>query len=268
MDFVDCLVHNALFFALCDPGAVPFSCLSHTGPPDCSGPFLSHSCLSNTPPTADMSSSSRDGPNTSGKECKADLSFLLLFLHRKSKSSCSALSLGPKVFLLNSFCVHTRVWLCLWVSEWMNMPEFVLGYQAMQYRPVCRLQWCCPSWTVPAQSMDALSFPIISSPLHSMPSLYSCLGFSAFFWSVSEDFCLNDPLRTTGPSFVMTSSLIWVNELNMSLYPNQISCGIIHPSRSELLFICAVWVSGPGQPQHLRMKVAPKTLSCCPVPSS
>lgn len=116
------------------------------------------------------------------------------------------------------------------MNEWVNMPEFVLGYQAREYRPVCRLQRCCPSWTVPAQSMDALSFPIISSPLHSMPSLYSCLGFSAFFWSVSEDFCLNDPLRTTGPSFVMTSSLIWVNELNMSLYPNQISCVIIHPS--------------------------------------
>lgn len=193
MDFVDCLVHITLFFTVHDPGAVPFSCLSHTGPPDCSGPFLSHSCLSNTPPTTDMSSSNRDDPNTPGKECKAELPFLLFFLHRKSKSSCRASSFGPKVFLLNSFCAHTCDCVCVWVNEWMN-----------EYARVCltilAIKPCSIGLYVdfsgaahPGQFqhrawMPYPSFPIISSPFHALCSFipaWASLHFSEAFQKIS-----------------------------------------------------------------------------------
>lgn len=172
-----------------------------------------------------------------------------IFPSSQSKSSCSASSFGPKVFLLNSFCAHTCV--IVFVCEWMN-----------EYARVCltilAIKPCSIGLFVdfsvaahPGQSqhrawMPYPSFLIISSSFH-VPLFL--LGLLCIFLKLFRRLLFRQPFKDYSPLFVMTSSLIWDNELymNWTLMQTQTRSDVsssIHPSRAEL----PVWRTGPGKP--------------------
>lgn len=139
--------------------------------------------------------------------CLSCCFFIITPLHKSCLLQCFIIwsqDAPPQLFLA---CVG--LFLCVSANEWMNewnecMSEFVWA-TLLSSHAVSSL---CVDISVAAHPVDSFSTEheclthlLRSSPLHSMPSVHSFLRvcFSASLWSVSEDFCLDDPLRTTVP---------------------------------------------------------------------
>lgn len=137
---------------------------SHTGPPDSSGPFSSRFCLSNTPPTADMSSWNHGDPNTPEKELNCDVLFLLIplspvVLHHKALKYSSS----------QTQSVHTCVCLLVCVCK-----KFIFRQSGL-FRPVCRhlLPHLDSSSTAHGCLTHFISSDLITSAsFHPMPYLF------------------------------------------------------------------------------------------------
>lgn len=161
-----------IFCPIRDSDSVAFSCLSHTGPLDSSGPFLSRFCLSNTPPTADMSSSNQNDPNTPGKELKPDLPFLLFCHNRTPPLFLSPAVISSQDAPLRHFLAH--VWDCFWVRVQMNEWMFAgVCLSNFAIKPCSVGMYVDIS--VAAHPVDRAWMPYPSSqssPLHSMPSVH------------------------------------------------------------------------------------------------